>query len=76
MWYYECLPNYPVCKAFVLFGSHYNPTQEEYALTEARYWANEAGIKAFFEGVKLEYKGVLLAPVDSSSLILSANGEY
>ena len=57
VWYYECLPNHPVCKAFVLFGSHYGPLDEAFAREEAKYWAKEAGITAYITGwVKLEYK--------------------
>jgi hypothetical protein len=76
LWYAEFMANHPVCKAFVLFGSHYALIDEVFASEEAKYWANDAGIYKSREVLKLEYKGVLIVPIESPSLILSANGEY
>lgn len=76
LWYAQFPANEPVCTAFVLFGSHYTLRDEAFAREEAKYWANESGIYKSGEVLKLEYKGVLIVPIESPSLILSANGEY
>lgn len=76
LWYAEFEPNYPVCDAFVLFGSHYAPVDEALAREEAKYWANEAGIYSHRKVLKLEYKGIVIVPIESPSLMLSATGEY
>ena len=76
LWYAEFEPNYPVCTAFVLFGSHYAVMAETLARGEAKYWAKESGIYSHREVLKLEYKGVVIVASESESLMLSATGEY
>ena len=76
LWYAEFKANHPVCTAFVLFGSHYDLTREAYAREEAKYWAKESGIYSHREVLKIEYKGLVIVASESTSLMLSATGEY
>lgn len=76
LWYAEFKANYPVCTAFVLFGSHYAVMDEALAREESKYWAKESGIYTYMEVLKLEYKGIVIVPIESPSLMLSATGEY
>lgn len=76
LWLYTHKPNNPVCKAFVLFGSHYTLMQEAYAREEAKYWAVQAGSYNYTVDAELRYLGQVIVPIEAPSLMLSATGEY
>ena len=76
LWLYTHKPNNPVCKAFVLFGSHYDLVREAYAREEAKYWAVQVGSVNYTVDAELKYLGQVMVPMESPSLILSATGEY